>query len=117
MFTSSCLTILFAEGNETRILDENDWSDVTKCFHYPKSKILAEKAAWNIYEKNKDKIQFVSVLPSLVLGPLYSKHGNSSEAILVEILNGSKLNSVLLINKLINIRLAYPGIPKPDCTY
>ena len=81
---------MFAEGNDKRILDENDWSDVTKCFNYPKSKILAEKAAWSIYEKNKDKIQFVSVLPSLVLGPLFSRHGNSSEALIVEILRGCK---------------------------
>jgi hypothetical protein len=35
---------------ENKILDESDWSDVTKCFHYPKSKVLAEKAAWEIYE-------------------------------------------------------------------
>jgi nucleoside-diphosphate-sugar epimerase len=46
--------------------------------HYPKSKYLAEKAFWEEAEKNKGKMEFISVLPSLVLGPAYSKHGNSS---------------------------------------
>jgi dihydroflavonol-4-reductase len=37
-------------GNEGRLLTEADWSDINLCAHYPKSKILAEKAAWEIYE-------------------------------------------------------------------
>jgi hypothetical protein len=37
-------------GNDGKVLDESYWSDITKCFHYSKSKVLAEKAAWEIYE-------------------------------------------------------------------
>jgi len=42
----------------------------------------------------------VSVLPSMVLGPAFSKHGNSSEAFVGDILSGS-----------------YPGIPSPGVQY
>ncbi len=41
-------------------------------------------------------MEFVSILPSLVTGPAFTKHGNSSEAFVSEILNGG-----------------YPGIPTP----
>ena len=40
------------------------------------------------------------MLPSLVMGPPLSKHGNSSEAFIADILNGG-----------------YPGIPTPPITY
>lgn len=45
-------------------------------------------------------MEFVSVLPSLVIGPAFSKHGNSSEALVSEILNGG-----------------FPGIPTPSTEY
>lgn len=60
------------------------WGDPNKCAHYPKSKILAEKAIWEIYnEQNLQQhhTEVVSVLPSLVLGPGLTNHNNSSEAL------------------------------------
>jgi nucleoside-diphosphate-sugar epimerase len=45
-------------------------------------------------------MEFVSVLPSLVTGPAFAKHGNSSEAFISDILKGT-----------------YPGIPTPSTTY
>ena len=96
--TSSCLTLLF--GNDGKEVNEDDWSDINKCSHYPKSKVLAEKAAWEIYEKNKDRIKLTTVLPSLVLGPEFIAHGNTSEGLMKEIMNNT-----------------YPGIPDPDISY
>ena len=84
-------------------MDEGHWGDPAKCAHYPKSKILAERAIWEIY--NKQNLQHyhtevVSVLPSLVLGPGLTVHKNSSETLLAEILKGN-----------------FPGIPNPDIMY
>jgi hypothetical protein len=42
----------------------------------------------------------VSILPSLVTGPAFTKHSNSSEAFVSEVLNGG-----------------YPGIPTPATGY
>lgn len=84
-------------------MNEDDWADPTKCAHYPKSKILAEKALWELYNKQdltKQHTDIVSVLPSLVLGPGLAVHGNSSEGLIAEILRGN-----------------FPGYPTPPVNY
>jgi dihydroflavonol-4-reductase len=101
VFTSSCLTLFF--GNEEKLLTEDDWADPSKCSHYPKSKILAERALWELYNKQDLKGQhteIVSVLPSLVLGPGMAVHGNSSEAQIAEIMKGG-----------------FSGYPNPEVNY
>jgi nucleoside-diphosphate-sugar epimerase len=40
------------------VFDEKDWSDVKGCDAYPKSKTLAEKAAWEFVEKLDDSEKF-----------------------------------------------------------
>ncbi len=83
-----------------KIATEDDWSQENLLHHYPKSKYLAEKLFWEQAEKHKEELEFVSILPSLVTGPAFAKHGNSSEAFISEILNGG-----------------YPGIPTPSTEY
>lgn len=98
VFTSSCLTLMFGNGHKP-VLTEEDWADPTKCAHYPKSKILAERALWELYNKQDltgPHTEIVSVLPSLVLGPGMTVHGNSSENQLAEIMKGG-----------------FPGHPEP----
>jgi len=96
--TSSCLALLF--GNEGKTLTEDNWSNPDKCAGYPKSKVLAEKAVWEFYEKNKGKIEICTVLPSLIFGPVFASHGNASEGLMKEFINNT-----------------FPGIPNPDCNY
>ncbi len=86
--TSSCLSITvgLAPG---KIATEEDWSKEEFCPAYPKSKVRAEKAAWDFYEKNKGKIEVSTVLPSLVFGPTFTQHGNSSETLIAEIIRGT----------------------------
>jgi len=49
---------------------EEQWSDVEACSPYPKSKTLAERAAWDFVEDKE--MELVSCNPCLVLGPLQS---------------------------------------------
>ena len=84
--TSSCLAIFL--GNNGKLCTEDDWGNEAIAKPYPKSKILAEKAAWDFYEKNKDKIDITVVNPALILGPQFTKHGNSSETLIAEMLRG-----------------------------
>jgi dihydroflavonol-4-reductase len=98
VFTSSCLTALVRMDG--KVVDENDWSDEKLLHFYPKSKYLAEKLFWAEAEKHGNEMEFVSVLPSLVVGPPLSRHGNSSEAFVSDILSGS-----------------YPGMPTPAPQY
>ena len=85
--TSSCLAI--AAGNQGKLCTEEDWADLSKISHYPKSKVLAEKATWEFYEKHKTEIQVAVVNPSLILGPGLSVHGNSSEKLIAELISGN----------------------------
>ena len=86
VITSSVLAMSF--GNEEEVITEEDWSDESVSPAYPKSKVRAEKAGWKIYEENKDKIQLTVVNPNLVLGPIFTRHGNSSETFIADIMNG-----------------------------
>jgi len=100
--TSSCLTIFV--GNGGRVLTEADWSKEEYMHGYPKSKLKAERAAWDFYEKNKSKIQMAVVNPALILGPMFTNHGNSSESLLNEILD-EKFPGVLDVNlTLVDVR-------------
>ena len=85
--TSSCLTVMIGQP-DGKLNNEEDWSS-EECPAYPKSKIKAEKAAWKFYEENKGRIEVTTVLPSLVFGPIYTKHGNSSETLIAEIIRGN----------------------------
>jgi len=101
VFTSSGFAVFFC--GEEKIFNEDDWSDPAKCSHYPKSKVLAEKALWELYHAQDLKsahTDIVSVLPSLVLGPGLAVHSNSSEAMIAEILKGNN-----------------PGYPDVDVTF
>jgi len=86
--TSSCLSLL--DFSQKKVYDENDWATPEQYsqFAYAKSKVLAEKSAWEFYEKNKDKIEMIVVNPSIIYGPLYSKHYSHSEALVAGFFEG-----------------------------
>jgi len=86
--TSSGTAIMFG-GADRPIKTEDDWSDESKCPPYPKSKVRAEKAAWKFYEDHKDKVEVTVVNPGLVMGPVFTRHGNSSESLFSDILTGA----------------------------
>ena len=67
--TSSCVTITSGEPNGH--YDENHWADVNKTSFYQKSKLLAEKALWEIHKSQAEDhhTEMVVVMPSLLFGP------------------------------------------------
>ena len=71
VITSSCVCIFDYTDGE-RDVDENDWAQITKSTTpYFKSKILAEKEAWNFYDNLSDKsFEMSTVNPGLVVGKL-----------------------------------------------
>ena len=70
---------------------EDQWSDVDTCSPYPKSKTLAERAAWDFVEDKE--MELVSCNPCLVLGPLQSDRLSLSVKV-VERLLGRMLPAV-----------------------
>ena len=82
--TSSIVTVYDDKSDKNKTLSESDWGDVnnvTLQFNksYQKSKIYAEKAAWDFYEKHKkDGFKLATILPTFTIGPVLSSFNKSS---------------------------------------
>ena len=94
VLTSSCGAATPASMGADTVSDERTWSDPARQDPYRRSKMLAEKAAWEFMKEQGGKTEFVSVLPSGVFGPVLTMEG---------------LGSVQFIQRLIDGRL--PRIP------
>jgi nucleoside-diphosphate-sugar epimerase len=57
-----------SDGDEARVRTEADWSDVERSGPYAKSKVYAERAAWDFVRD--ERLELVTINPGLVLGPL-----------------------------------------------
>jgi dihydroflavonol-4-reductase len=53
---------------DRRVRTEVDWSDVNRSGPYPRSKVYAERAAWDFVQDRQ--LELVTINPGLVLGPL-----------------------------------------------
>lgn len=78
--TSSVAAVIYGLPSDGTVYDEDSWSDVEKIMPYPKSKTLAERAAWKfIDELGEDRALELAVInPGLILGPLMSESVSSS---------------------------------------
>jgi nucleoside-diphosphate-sugar epimerase len=69
VLTSSMDAVTFGHGRGVPTArTEQDWSDVESSGAYQKSKVYAERAAWDFVDGTP--LELVTVLPGLVLGPL-----------------------------------------------
>ncbi|KRN99771.1 NAD-dependent epimerase/dehydratase family protein [Companilactobacillus kimchiensis] len=69
---------------------EKDWTDEnTKGLSiYEKSKLLAEKAAWNYIHQSNVNLEFATVNPVAIMGPALDHHVSGSFDLLKNLLNG-----------------------------
>ncbi|HEV7647798.1 MAG TPA: aldehyde reductase [Actinophytocola sp.] len=71
---------------EHRLRTEADWSVVDNCSPYPKSKTLAEQAAWRFAEEHPD-LELVTINAGMVLGPIQHAAAGTSVSIVSRLLN------------------------------
>lgn len=82
--TSSSFALIDDETAKSKTYADSNWGDVNKIktshvSAYHKSKILAERAAWDFYEKHKkDGFKLSTILPVLTVGPVLSSINKSS---------------------------------------
>jgi dihydroflavonol-4-reductase len=83
--------IAYGHGAADHIVTEADWTDVNSPDAYPyvKSKTIAERAARDWIAAEGGTMEFVSVNPSLVLGPLQSGDFSTSLEAIKKLLEGS----------------------------
>jgi nucleoside-diphosphate-sugar epimerase len=77
-------------GDPTQISDESIWADPDdpQFDAYRRSKILAERAAWDFFASAPRRTEFTTILPGAVFGPVQSKDGWGSVRIIQGLLNG-----------------------------
>ena len=96
VLTSSYAAIGYGRTPLDRPFDERDWSDPDADIGaYPKSKTLAERAAWEFVEREGGGMELAVVNPVVVFGPVLARDYSTSIMIVRRMLDG-----------------AIPGMPK-----
>ena len=85
VMTSSVAAVAFGhDKSDNRVRTETDWSNPDRCQAYPKSKTLAEKAAWDLVKSLPagKRFELAVINPGFVLGPVMNADpGTSGEVI------------------------------------
>lgn len=91
VMTSSVAAIAYGHGREKQYFTEADWTnaDSPDAYAYVKSKTIAERAARNWVAEHAPELEFVTVNPSLVLGPLFAADFSTSLEAIKKLLEGS----------------------------
>lgn len=91
VMTSSVAAIAYGHGRGKQRFTEDDWTDVTSpdAYAYVKSKTIAERAARDWMAAHGAGMEFVTVNPSLVLGPLMTGDFSTSLEAIKKLLEGS----------------------------
>ncbi len=91
VMTSSVAAIAYGHGKKVGTYTETDWTNVNgpQVHAYAKSKTLAERAARDWMAGEGAGMEYVSVNPAAVLGPVLSADFSSSVQIITRLLSGS----------------------------
>jgi len=108
VITSSCAAIeQFNKGDME--VDETYFAEIHKDTPaYYKSKILAEKAAWDFYdnldEEDKEKLGLVVMNPGFVMGPLLVKADGTSQKLITGLMDGSMAQLPYIFAMVVDVR-------------
>ena len=91
VMTSSVAAIAYGRGRGVHNFTEADWTppDYPGASPYIRSKAIAERAARDWVAKEGAGIEFCTVNPSFVLGPVWSRDYSSSISVVKKLLDGS----------------------------
>ncbi len=91
VMTSSVAAIAYGRGRGVHTFTEADWTpaDYPGASPYTRSKAIAERAARDWVEKEGTGIEFCTVNPSVVLGPVWSRDYSTSIAVVKKLLDGA----------------------------
>lgn len=91
VMTSSMAAIAYGHGERATPFTEADWSNVNglDAYAYIKSKTLAERAARDWMAANGKPMEYVSVNPAAVLGPVLGPDFSTSLEVVKKLLDGA----------------------------
>ncbi|MEO1770212.1 SDR family oxidoreductase [Candidatus Enterococcus ferrettii] len=84
VMTSNFGALGFSNLDHNKVTTEQDWTDEQQpgLSLYEKSKLLAEKAAWEFIENDRSGMEFATVNPVAILGPPLDDHTSGSFSVL-----------------------------------
>jgi len=90
VLTSSCAAIFYGHQPREAPFDETNWSilDGEDMSAYVKSKVIAERAAWDFMAKEGGKLELTAINPAGILGPVLSPDFSSSIQIVKRLMDG-----------------------------
>ena len=91
VLTSSFAAIGYGHGGPGHAFTENDWTDLSGAQHvapYPKSKTLAERAAWDYVAGDGAGLELAVVNPVGIFGPMLGSDAGTSLELLRRMLDG-----------------------------
>ena len=90
VLTSSMAAIAYGHGKARDLYNEADWSNLDNpaVMPYPRSKTVAERAARDWARAEAPEIEFASVNPAAVFGPLLSDDLSTSIEVVKQLLEG-----------------------------
>jgi dihydroflavonol-4-reductase len=91
VMTSSVAAISYGRGRGVHHFTEADWTLLEKpgISPYVQSKTIAERAARDWVAREGDGIEFCTINPSVVLGPVWSRDYSASVVLVKKLLDGS----------------------------
>ena len=107
VLVSSNAAVSAGHNGENRTFDESDWSKIENNIGaYSKSKTLAERAAWEFVNgpENVNKMELVSINPTLILGPIPNKDFPTSAELIRTLMLGQVPGVARLKMDLVDVR-------------
>lgn len=91
VMTSSCAAICYGRDSRREPFTEEDWSipDPADTSAYERSKIAAERAAWEWQAEHPNGVELVTICPGAILGPAMGEHRSASAQIVGKLIDRS----------------------------
>jgi len=91
VMTSNFGAVGFSQTDKSRVTTEADWTDpeLKGLSLYEKSKLLAERAAWDFIKREGGELEFATINPVAIFGPSLNGHISGSLEILTNMLKGT----------------------------
>jgi len=104
VLTSSFAAIGYSKATDVKLFDETNWTDPTGIAPYPKSKTLAERAAWDFIEKEGGGLELAVVCPVGIVGPVLGPDYATSIALVQKLMDGDLPGCPRLTFGLVDVR-------------
>jgi nucleoside-diphosphate-sugar epimerase len=99
---TSSVAAVGEDGDAVR--GEKDWTDLKTAAAYPKSKTMAEQAAWAFYKEKKPTWSLCTVNPSFIIGPCIGSDVGTSVEVGIRLLNGKMPMAPHLALSVVDVR-------------